>query len=166
MLENLKELLGFLNNTGVNVVLDGLFDPQTNPVSYSKDEHKAMLASSNRMPPFIFHEYETRLHSRYRKDITTYDKRFYPDIHNYFGMYCSAGKNTLRLGPDGIVLPCFGVMQRNQYWDLNKRRLCDIPELNKPIICPANRCHCGIFIKTPKWRSMGDAPQYMRSWTI
>lgn len=162
MLTKIRELLILLDEVGVNIVLDGIFDSNTNPMSYSDEEHKAIRSSCENLPPFIFHEYETQAHSRYRTDITPYDKRFYPDIHDYFGLYCSAGKNTLRLGPDGVVVSCFGLVQAGRYWDLKKTRLVDIPELDQPTICPVKRCHCGMFIKTPKWRKSEDAPDHMR----
>ncbi len=89
------------------------------------------------------------------------DKNFSPEKFSYKGMFCAAGMNTLRLGPDGVVVPCFGFMRHGVKFDLKQRRLRDIPELNAPCICPDGRCNCELFLQTPKWREAADAPAWL-----
>lgn len=154
-----KKICNILSLLGIKTHVDGIFDSKNQSIPYSQEEIE-FIASHVVSGTFISHEYKNSYDMHYKKNYTQLDKRLHPEIHSYYGMNCSAGHNTLHLSPKGIVIPCFGLAHKGITFDLKKRRLRDIPELNAPCICSVERCNCGVFIKTPKWRDAQDMPAY------
>lgn len=94
------------------------------------------------------------------------DMVFRKEYFDFRGMWCAAGITSLRLGPDGKVIPCFGIYglprEKRPVYDITKTRLRDIPELNKPWKCPSSYCFCSPFLSAPKWREGVPGPQWLK----
>lgn len=93
------------------------------------------------------------------------DMVFSKEYFDFRGMWCAAGITSLRLAPDGKVIPCFGVhaipRDRRPVYDITKTRLRDIPELNMAWKCPSSYCFCSPFLSAPKWRPGTLQPQWL-----
>ncbi len=155
-----KRLCNIFKNIGIKVHISAVFDEYSNALEYNNDEIKFLESFSSSTEVLFFHEFENIYGIRRNKNYNRIDKRFSPEKFSYKGMLCAATMNTFRLGPDGIVVPCFGFMRHGIRFDLKERRLRDIPELRFPCICPDDRCNCELFLQTPKWRDAVDAPAW------
>lgn len=94
------------------------------------------------------------------------DMVFRKEYFDFRGMWCASGITSLRLGPDGKVIPCFGVhaipREKRPVYDLTKTRLRHIPELNEPWLCPSPYCFCSPFLSAPKWRPGCQQPLWLK----
>lgn len=93
------------------------------------------------------------------------DMVFRKEYFDFKGMACGAGITSLRLGPDGQLLPCFGLhsipKDKRPDYNLAQKRLRDMPELNRPMICPSTYCFCSPFLSAPKWRNASERPIWL-----
>ncbi len=156
-----KKLHNRLKDIGIYMFAAPVFDRNLHAPEYDAAELDFLRSFSESADTLLFHEYEDIHGVRHMEEYKKIDKNFSPEKFSYKGMFCAAGMNTLRLGPDGVVVPCFGFMRHGVKFDLKQRRLRDIPELNAPCICPDGRCNCELFLQTPKWREAADAPAWL-----
>lgn len=70
---------------------------------------------------------------------------------NYSGMQCSAGKNFLRIMPDGEVTFCHKDWSKSHFSVL-EHSLQEYPYLHQTVTCQAVRCACPETVALPKWR--------------
>jgi MoaA/NifB/PqqE/SkfB family radical SAM enzyme len=81
-----------------------------------------------------------------------------PSLINFNGLWCTAGMNTLRVGPDGMVRRCFGLPEELHISAFQDQ----FPDaFLSPVRCPVKRCGCGAFLASPKWRTPQDAPTWL-----
>lgn len=132
------------------------------PQPYTQEEKEFLRANTNVSKPIdLLNCYEDG-RTIFKHDN---DMHFKKGFFNYKNMLCSAGINSLRLAPDGKVVPCFGIFampkDKRMIFDLTKKRLRDIPELKKPFICPSTYCFCAPFLSAPKWRPSVAGPEWL-----
>lgn len=160
-LENAKAHLDKLKNAGLKTYVNaatGLPDPFT-------AEEMAFLHSHPNVffPIDITYLYE---------DGTTASKSdpdmvFKKSDFNFQGMYCGAGMTSMRLAPDGTVIPCFGIhaipKNKRVVFNISKTRLRDIPDFDKAWKCPSTYCFCAPFLSAPKWRESSAKPDWLEA---
>lgn len=144
----------------INHHVAAIFDSNLKPLNYGKQEMEYLNTFHFMTEDMLEHEYIKGNDSEV-VPYTRIDKRFKPELFAYQGLHCTGGMSTLRLGPNGSLIPCFGAAKKGYRYNLHKKRLSEIPELNAPIICPAEKCNCEIYMKTPKWRYEKDQPAYL-----
>lgn len=166
-LDECRKILDHFDLYGIKTILQPVTRAGGEPVEYCTEELDLLNNHKTVEIKHIFHDYEDGSHEEF--DRVT--RGLHPEKINYYGMLCMAGANTLRLGPDGSVVPCFGAWsvennKRSWFYDLNQQRLRDIPQLTRPRTCPANYCGCLTFLQTPKWSSEDLAPVFYKKGTI
>ncbi|WP_300882094.1 radical SAM protein [uncultured Desulfovibrio sp.] len=156
-----KKLYNIFKSIGIDMCIQTVY-MKSHALEYSDDELEFLRSFSSFADTICSHEYEDSRGTRRVEEYCRSDISFSPEKFSYKGMFCAAGMNTLRLGPDGVVVPCFGFMRRGMKFDLKQRRLRDTPELQSPCICPDDRCgFCEGYLQTPKWRDAADAPGWL-----
>lgn len=79
-------------------------------------------------------------------DYYTHHEKF-----NYQGLTCAAGKNFLRIMPDGIVTFCHKDWTKENFSVLGNSLL-EYIYIYQPITCMATRCGCQETAALPKWK--------------
>lgn len=159
-LKRVIELEKTFSSAGFKTFILPIFDQKSKIIEYPPQEIKFLESFPMNNRVIFTHEYQD-MNSIIKVPYTLLDKNVQPETFSYKGLNCAAGLNTLRLGPDGTVLPCLRASIVGSVFNLHSRRLRDIPELNKPCICRADRCTCQLFLRTPKWSAKEYAPAYL-----
>lgn len=142
-----------IESRGMDVILQPVKKVGGEKSSYNEEELDFLLQHPTINVKDIFHDYADGS----REELDRISRDLNPEKMNYKDMHCLAGSRTLRLDPGGYVVPCFGAWalpdEKREKWffNLRERRLRDIPELNRPRICPSTYCSCMTFLKTPKY---------------
>lgn len=160
-LDECKKMLELFDRYGINVVLQPVTKTGGQPLEYTPEELAVLNRHNTVEIKHIFHDYDDGRHEEFDRITRTLN----PQKINYRGMRCMAGARTLRLGPDGEVIPCFGawaVKDGSWRYNISERRLRDIPELDIPRVCPADYCSCLTFLRTPKWSHEDMVPSYCK----
>lgn len=134
------------------------------PEPYTEEEIIFIKQHSNVYAPIdLLHSYRNGMAIKMSEAPMLFRKKNF----DYSGMLCAAGINSLRLAPDGKIIPCFGIhalpRDKRRIWDLSKIRMSDIKELEQPWICPSTYCFCSAFLSAPKWRPGGEPPAWLSS---
>lgn len=159
-LEETKKLLDAFKTHGIDTILAVISQPKGKPYPYTEEEKLFLQEHSTAKEIIFFNEYSDGT----IEQLDRITRSLNPDKLNYRGMWCCAGLNALRLGPDGKVARCFGFLRKGAIFDLTECRLRDIPALAEPCRCPDDYCcPCPAFLQTPKWRNPEDAPLYLRN---
>lgn len=156
-LQETREMLDIFNTNNIETILSVVTTPKGSPFQYSSEEMEFMQTHDTVNRKQFFHEYMD--HSVEQFDRIT--RGLHPEKFNYKEMKCCAGRNTLRLAPDGTCSRCFGFLHIGEKFDLHERRLRDIAELSTYCVCPVDFCTCLTFLQTPKWRSSEARPVYI-----
>ncbi|MBD5558650.1 MAG: radical SAM protein [Desulfovibrio sp.] len=155
-LEQAKRSLEMLRERDIPIIIGPVTSPAGQPYEFSDEEIDFLNQFKDNVKEAVFFlEYENGS----AEDIFRVAKGLHPEKSDFYGMRCLAGRNSLGLGPDGIVRRCFWAGK--EFFDLNETRLRDIPELNQPYICPSHFCNCHAFLRMPKWINDKDAPDYL-----
>lgn len=158
-LEEIKKMLDIFSINNIETILSVVTHQKGVPFQYSPEELEFIQQHPTANHKQFFHEYTD--HSVEEFDRIT--RGLHPEKFNYQDMNCCAGRNTLRLAPDGTCVRCFGFLRLGEKFNLSERRLRDIPELSTHCVCPVDFCTCLTFLQTPKWRLPEDKPEYIRS---
>lgn len=156
-LRETQDVLAVLATHHIDTILSVVNFPAGKPYPYSEEETRFLQQHATVFRKLFFHEYTDGTAESFDR-IT---RGLHPEKFNYRGMWCCAGRNTLRLAPDGTVSRCFGFLRLGEKFSLTTQRLRDIPELASPCVCPATFCSCLTFLRTPKWVKPEDAPAYL-----
>lgn len=161
----LKETMSTLDSfatKGVRCIVNPVtYKNDGQPYPFSAEEINFLEKYNNIENALIFNEYRDEHGVLHQDDLDRIKKTMHPELLNYQGMWCTAGRNAVRLGPHGVLIRCFGAVKHGDYFDLSKRRMRDIQELAEPLICPATYCGCLSFQRLPKWLEPDDAPAYL-----
>lgn len=156
-LQETQDVLGILAAHHIDTILSVVNFPAGKAYPYSEEETCFLQQHVTALRKHFFHEYTDGTAESFDR-IT---RGLHPEKFNYLGMQCSAGRNTLRLAPDGTVSRCFGFLGKGERFSLTTQCLRNIPELASPCVCPATFCSCLTFLQTPKWTNPEDAPAYL-----
>ena len=156
-LRETQDVLAVLATHHIDTILSVVNFPTGKAYPYSEEETRFLQQHATALRKQFFHEYTDGTAESFDR-IT---RGLHPEKFNYLGMQCCAGRNTLRLAPDGTVSRCFGFLGLGEKFSLTTQRLRDIPELASPCVCPATFCSCLTFLQTPKWVKPEDAPAYL-----
>lgn len=157
-LQEIKEMLEIFNMNNIQTILSVVNKSKGIPFIYSAEELEFISKHPTVNNKDFFNEYMD--HSI--EEIDRITRGLHPEKMDYQGMKCLAGRNALRLAPDGTCARCFGFLRNGEKFNLAERRLRDIPELSTYCVCPADVCTCLSFIQSPKWRFPEDKPSYIR----
>lgn len=144
-----------LFSRNIDTFVGPVTSPSGKPADYSEEELKFLNSHIKEEVPIFFIEYD----NGYKEYIYRIIKGLHPEKCDFYGMHCLAGRNSLGLGPDGIVRRCFWAGK--EYFDLKQMRLRDLPDLNEPCVCSSHFCNCHAFLRMPKWIKDADAPVYL-----
>lgn len=158
-LEAAQRHLAILEDAGLQTYVNAVTGV---PTPYTAEEKDFLHRHPNTFQPIdITYVYEDGSTCSKSDPYMVFRKEYF----DFSGMWCAAGITSLRLGPDGKVLPCFGVhaipKDKRPVYDITKTRLRDIPELNKAWKCPSKYCFCSPFLSAPKWRPGSPQPQWL-----
>lgn len=155
-LEKAKQAVEMLAERNITTIIGPVTSPSGKPYDFSEEELKFLNKHIKNSEEAVFYiEYE----NGDAEDIYRVTKGLHPEKSDFYGMRCLAGRNSLGLGPDGVVRRCFWA--GNESFDLHETRLRDIPELNAPCTCASHFCNCHAFLRMPKWIDDADAPRYL-----
>ena len=155
-MEKSRRAIEMLAERNITTIIGPVTSPSGVPYEFSEEELQFLSKYKKTVKAAVFSiEYD----NGYIEDIYRVTKGLHPEKSDFYGMRCLAGRNSLGLGPDGIVRRCFWAGKES--FDLNETRLRDIPDLNKPCTCFSHFCNCHAFLRMPKWIEDADAPKYL-----
>lgn len=159
-LDAVKSMQEFAEHAGYDFFVHSITQNGKLHQAYSQEERAFLACSDMQDMQTFFNEYSDEKGERKKKIFMRRDFIADQNLLDYSGLNCSAGYNSLRIMPDGMVTRCYRDQTGVKFCLVNKSIL-EYPNIYSAAVCKAQRCACPAMLALAKWRGNENRPHYL-----